>query len=157
MTWTLWYIDARLEPRTFSNLDSLLGDLTWINISHALRDDGRPHIDSISKRIWRFNAASNVAVGARLPKRREVNAYLSAVFNGAETAAFGPPLPYVFLFSFQESLNFWLGERACHDFLYSILSNPDLRLMFRLNSDSLDRLICKPRWYHELVVIANLK
>jgi hypothetical protein len=48
-------------------------------------------VRKLSKRIWRFNANSNTPVGERDPTVGEVDAYLPAVFSGAEDAYFGDP------------------------------------------------------------------
>lgn len=54
-------------------------------------DSTHEHVRQISKRIWRFDASSNDAVGNRDPSMEEVDAYLPAVFTGAESAYFGAP------------------------------------------------------------------
>ncbi len=70
-----------------------LGGLGFNNTS-----DYHGDVRALGKRLFTFNAGSTNPQdysGNRFPKRREVNAYLPAVFNGQESGYYGDPLPTV--------------------------------------------------------------
>jgi hypothetical protein len=70
-----------------------LGDLLFNNES-----DYHGDVRALGKRLFTFNAGStnpNDYSGRRQPKRREVDVYLPAVFDGHESNYYGVPLPTV--------------------------------------------------------------
>ncbi|KAF2734822.1 hypothetical protein EJ04DRAFT_512249 [Polyplosphaeria fusca] len=83
-----------LNSRSVDDLGVLLESLAFINVTRAYGNGKELHVDSreLSKRIWRFDPASNTPVGDTEPTTAEVDTYVPAVFNGREDTYFGSPL-----------------------------------------------------------------
>jgi hypothetical protein len=80
-----------LAKRSLNTWDALLDSFgsndTDANEAYAL------DVRGLSKRIWRFDAASNTPVGDSVPTVGQVDRYLPAVFKNAEHDYYGNSLP----------------------------------------------------------------
>jgi len=80
-----------LSRRSFDDFEALFSSFASINISHTLDEGESGDTQSISKRIWRFDATSDKPVGTKAPTRKQADSYLPAVFDGAENGYFRAP------------------------------------------------------------------